>query len=101
MKRTLHSAAALAVTLAALASPTSAMVRGKPVSGISLYDEPKYGPDFKNFDYVNPNAPKGGTLVMGNQNDQTFDTFNPLHPQRHTRPARGADARHPDGGEPR
>lgn len=30
--------------------------------GTSLTGEPKYGPDFKHYDYVNIDAPKGGTL---------------------------------------
>jgi len=40
----------------------------------SLIGTPKYGADFKHFDYVNPDAPKGGTVrlwAMG-----TFDSFN-------------------------
>jgi len=51
-----------------------ALVRGKPVHGLSLYGEPKNGPDMTHFDFVNPNAPKGGVLrrrLIG-----TFDTFN-------------------------
>ena len=32
---------------------------------ISLYGEPKYGPDFSHFGYTNPDAPKGGTLKQG------------------------------------
>jgi microcin C transport system substrate-binding protein len=41
----------------------------------SLTGEPKYGPDFKHYDYVNPDAPKGGTL---NQTAEgTFDSLNP------------------------
>ena len=32
---------------------------------ISLYGEPKYGPDFAHFGYANPDAPKGGTLKQG------------------------------------
>ncbi len=49
--------------------------------GLSTFGELKYPADFKHFDYVNPNAPKGGTLALqikrtiGNQN---FDTFNTL-----------------------
>ena len=43
--------------------------------GISLYGDMKYGPDFRKFDYVNPNAPKGGTLVQGSS--VSFDTLNP------------------------
>ena len=69
--------AALGLGMAAMSPFTAqALVRGKPVHAISLYGEPKYGPDFKNFDYVNPDAPKGGTLVTTNGNDATFDTFN-------------------------
>lgn len=43
---------------------------------IAMRGQPKYPPDFKHFDYVNPDAPKGGTVrqaVAG-----TFDSFNPL-----------------------
>jgi microcin C transport system substrate-binding protein len=42
----------------------------------SLIGESKYGENFQRYDYVNPNAPKGGTLnsvAIG-----TFDTFNPF-----------------------
>lgn len=41
----------------------------------SLIGESKYGNDFQHYDYVNPDAPKGGTLnsvVLG-----TYDSFNP------------------------
>ena len=76
MKRTLCAALGAAVMFSAFSSPASAMVRGKPVHGLSLYGEPKYGPDFKNFDYVNPNAPKGGTIRMSGFG--TFDSFNPF-----------------------
>ena len=40
---------------------------------ISLRSEPKYPADFTHFDYVNPEAPKGGTLVMAATG--TYDTF--------------------------
>jgi microcin C transport system substrate-binding protein len=33
-----------------------------PQHGIELYGVPKYPADFKHFDYVNPDAPKGGTF---------------------------------------
>ena len=42
---------------------------------VTIQGQPKYGPDFKNFDYVNPNAPKGGNVALGLQG--TFDSFNP------------------------
>ena len=42
--------------------------------GIAMHGEPKYGPDFTHFDYINPDAPKGGTLRLDASG--TFDTFN-------------------------
>ncbi|ASY60961.1 extracellular solute-binding protein [Sinorhizobium sp. CCBAU 05631] len=44
--------------------------------GLSLVDDLKYPPGFKKFDYVNPEAPKGGDLRLSQTG--TFDTFNPL-----------------------
>jgi microcin C transport system substrate-binding protein len=44
--------------------------------GLSLFDELRYPAGFQHFDYVNPNAPKGGVvrlLAVGT----TFDNFNP------------------------
>jgi microcin C transport system substrate-binding protein len=42
--------------------------------GLSLFGDVKYPADFKRFDYVNPDAPKGGSarqILIG-----TFDNFN-------------------------
>src|SRR5215217_1730899 len=50
--------------------------------GLSSFGELKQAPDFKHFTYVNPAAPKGGTLAIqirqttGNQNFDTFNTLN-------------------------
>ena len=44
--------------------------------GMSLYGDFKYPPDFKHYDYVNPDAPKGGTMKM--ESLGTFDTLNPF-----------------------
>ncbi len=44
--------------------------------GLSLFGELKYPADFKHFDYVNPDAPKGGAVrqvAIG-----TFDNFNAM-----------------------
>jgi len=47
-----------------------------PIShGISVFGDLKYPPDFKHFDYVNPRAPKRGTLRLGATG--TFDSLNP------------------------
>jgi microcin C transport system substrate-binding protein len=43
--------------------------------GMSLFGDLKYGPDFKHFDYVNPDAVKGGTMRLSSIG--TFDTLNP------------------------
>jgi len=50
--------------------------------GLSSFGDLALPADFKHFAYVNPDAPKGGTLVIqlrsaaGNQNFDTFDTLN-------------------------
>ena len=41
---------------------------------ISMRSEPGYPADYKHFDYVNPEAPKGGTVVLAATG--TFDNFN-------------------------
>ena len=42
--------------------------------GLSLFGELKYPPGFKHFDYVNPRAPKGGSVRLNAFG--TFDNFN-------------------------
>ncbi|MCP4394653.1 MAG: ABC transporter substrate-binding protein [Alphaproteobacteria bacterium] len=46
------------------------------VHAIAMHGKPKYGKDFTHFDYVNPDAPKGGTFRR--HASGTFDTFNPF-----------------------
>lgn len=47
--------------------------------GISSFGDLKYGPDFAHFDYVNPDAPQGGTYVSrGTGASGTFDSLNPF-----------------------
>jgi microcin C transport system substrate-binding protein len=72
-------ARALATLGAALALAVAAMPSAHAVYAIAQYGEPKYPADFKHFDYVNPDAPKGGTLVLANPDRLTsFDKFNPF-----------------------
>lgn len=47
-----------------------------PQHGLALHGETKYRPDFKNFAYVNPDAPKGGELRLAATG--TYDTVNPF-----------------------
>jgi microcin C transport system substrate-binding protein len=46
---------------------------------LSLLGTPKYPPDFKRFDYVNPDAPKGGPVRLSVEG--SFDTFNFVIPR--------------------
>ena len=47
--------------------------------GLSIFGDLKYPANFKHFDYVNPDAPKGGKLAtMGTLGALTFDSFNPF-----------------------
>ena len=64
--------------------------------GMSLFGDLKYGPDFKHFDYVNPDAPKGGTMRLSAIG--TFDTLNPYVVKGVPAAGIGADLRHPGGG---
>jgi microcin C transport system substrate-binding protein len=50
--------------------------------GMSGFGDLKYPADFKHFDYVNPNAPKGGLFSQvgsTRQYNQNFNTFNSLN----------------------
>ncbi len=46
---------------------------------IAMYREPKYLRDFKHFDYVEPDARKGGQVVLGAEG--SFDSLNALIPK--------------------
>ncbi len=68
---------ALVIACCAVLGPAAqAQEGGKKVHALSLLDAPKYGPDFKHLDYVNPDAPKGGSVTYGALG--TFDSFNPF-----------------------
>ncbi len=69
-------AAALGFFLVLAALPVAAEEGVRVVHALAMHGEPKYGPGFQHFDYVNPDAPKGGTVrfyTIG-----TFDSFNPF-----------------------
>jgi microcin C transport system substrate-binding protein len=66
LKKLLFATLVWSVTTTTLAAPGN--------HAIAMHGEPKYSADFRHFDYVNPAAPKGGTLrlhVIG-----TFDSLN-------------------------
>src|SRR6266850_1961710 len=66
---------ALILTAAAPAWPRSAPGAG-PVHGLSIHGDLKYGPGFAHFDYVDPRAPKGGSVTLSAIG--TFDNLNPF-----------------------
>jgi microcin C transport system substrate-binding protein len=69
MKRNLVFILVLMITaLAAWAAPEIITSHA-----ITLHGKPKYPAGFKHFDYVNPDAPRGGTLVL--HSIGTYDNF--------------------------
>ena len=72
-----------AAILFGLAAPVAAQTPTDVwVHAFAMEGEPKYGPDYAHFDYVNPDAPKGGTVRLGDLGG--FDTFNPILPKGET-----------------
>ena len=67
----------LAVLLACLL-PASSQAEDAPIHhhALSLIGAPKYPADFTHFDYVNPDAPKGGVVRMSEIG--SFDSLNPV-----------------------
>lgn len=79
-RRNLLTIAAGAAGALALGSAGGASAR--ETHGISAFGDLKYPADFPQFDYVNPNAPKGGTFSLvgtSRQYNQNFLTFNSLN----------------------
>jgi microcin C transport system substrate-binding protein len=80
--KTMLFAAALAAlaALTLMALPAAAQTPVDTwVHAFNMEGEPKYGPDYTHFDYVNVDAPKTGTVRLGDLGG--FDTFNPILPQ--------------------
>jgi microcin C transport system substrate-binding protein len=59
-----------------LANPALAEDGPKRHHALSLIGEPKYKADFQHFDYVNPDAPKGGLARLSDIG--SFDSLNPI-----------------------
>ncbi len=76
-------AVVLTLSSGALYSPA---IASEPVwtHASTLSGEPRYGRDFKHFDYVNPQAPKAGTVRLSTNGG--FDTFNPILPKGNVAP---------------
>jgi peptide/nickel transport system substrate-binding protein len=67
-----HSRYATALFVACLLHASDAAA--EPVHAIAMHGAPKHPLGFRHFPYVNPEAPKGGRLVLGTLG--TFDSLN-------------------------
>jgi peptide/nickel transport system substrate-binding protein len=63
--------------MALIAKPPGRALAGEPAHGIAMHGEPALPPDFTHLPYANPEAPKGGRLVIGAQG--AFDSLNPFN----------------------
>ncbi|MEX2643800.1 MAG: extracellular solute-binding protein [Acetobacterales bacterium] len=61
--------------LVALAAAPAMGAEAPSHHALAMHGEPAHGPDFDHFEFVNPDAPKGGQMVLSAIG--TFDTFNP------------------------
>ena len=64
-----------------LAPPKTAAAEaeGQWLHAFAAFGQPKYPRGFDHFDYVNPDAPRGGTLYLSNPDRRTaFDKYNPF-----------------------
>jgi len=78
MRATAAVPAAILAALLALAPPGPGAAEDVYAGhGIAMHGTPKYGPDFTHFDYVDPNAPKGGSVRFAGTGS-TFDSLNPF-----------------------
>src|ERR1700675_5048452 len=66
-----------------LLSEAQEAAQGPETHGLSIFGDLAMPAGFSHFPYVNPDAPKGGEIVLqvsstsGNQNFTTFNTLNP------------------------
>lgn len=68
----------LAASAGLVAAPWALRAQTLPTGGygVGVIGEPALPADFKNFPYVNPNAPKGGSVTFSEIGG--FDSFNPF-----------------------
>ena len=69
-----------------------------PHHALSLIGEPKYKDGFTHFDFVNPDAPKGGPVRMADIGG--FDSLNPVLYKGEAAGGLGLVYRKSDGGQP-
>lgn len=70
------AAAALVLLASFPAGASGPATSSAPAHAIAMHGEPRYGADMTHFPHADPQAPKGGRVVMGVLG--TFDSLNPL-----------------------
>jgi peptide/nickel transport system substrate-binding protein len=65
-----------AACILALVASLSGTAAAEPVHALAMHGEPRHPPGFTHLPYVNPNAPRGGRLVLGQHG--SFDSLNPF-----------------------
>lgn len=76
VKSTVYGVARIVALVCAVAASANA---SEKKHGLSAFGDLAYPADFKNFKYVNPEAPKGGRLAtIGTASVLTFNSFNPF-----------------------
>ncbi|MDB5511302.1 MAG: extracellular solute-binding protein family 5 [Enterovirga sp.] len=71
-----------ALGVAAVLRPAPGAAQALESHGLSIFGDLKHPADFRHFDYVRPDAPKGGTFshqISSTGGNQNFDTFNTLN----------------------
>ncbi len=68
-----HYIAVLSIAMTMIVAPS--LSHAEPKASMSLYGDIKYRDGFTHFDYVNPDAPKGGILKL-----PAIGSFDNLHP---------------------
>lgn len=76
MKLTCFLISALAFLSSSLHAQTQPVQGTQPTHGIAIFGDLKYPATFTHFDYVNPNALKGGVVKVAHFG--SFDSFNPF-----------------------
>ena len=76
MARSRNLLAAILLCGCVTITPGAMAAEPNPAHAIAMHGAPKYPSDFTHFDYVNPDAPKGGAIV--NEATGTYDSFNPF-----------------------
>ena len=70
-----HAVTGIYVLFSALIG-LSVSAQAEPQHGIAMYGDPALPPDFVSLPYVNPDAPKGGRITVGNTGG--FDSLHPF-----------------------